>query len=153
MKTRGSGGHVINIIITSERANSCLSITLLYFTPTRQACRLPHPLQMHPNHRKTLSGCTEQQLARPNKWRMDPSVPTQPFNNQHSLLRTFTVYHVYSTTPRTSNTNYLLRGTGFYTVMSPRRILIAASDLAAGSARNNLRMRIRRLLPPRIKAL
>lgn len=54
---------------------------IVFHTPTRQADSLPHPLQMHPNHRKTRSGYREQQLAGTNKWRLHPRVPTHPFNN------------------------------------------------------------------------
>ena len=43
--TGGSGGHVINITITSQRANSWLSITFVYFTHPRDkqaACPTPY---------------------------------------------------------------------------------------------------------------
>jgi len=67
--------------LRQEQQRAGCHYLIVFHTPTRQADSLPHPLQMHPNHRKTRSGYREQQLAGTNKWRLHPRVPTHPFNN------------------------------------------------------------------------
>jgi hypothetical protein len=145
VETGGGEGRSINIIITSLRANSWLSITLLYFTHPRveqAVCPTPNrcTLIIVKHYRVTESNSC---LAQTNGACIHVFLRT-PLIILCSLWR---AYHAYSTTPATR-----------YTTESQRRILIRWSDPSEWhlmrsycTARNDLRRRIRRLLPYGIK--
>jgi len=141
VETGGKEGHLINIIIRSGRAKSWLSITLLYFTHPRVKQKACPTL-----YRCTLTIVKHDRVTESNSWLAHTNGACihvflrTPLIIQCSLRR---AYHAYSTSPATG-----------YTTVSQRwiRSIGKAYKCLYHSARNDIRTRLRRLLPSGIKA-